>query len=223
MTDSEPSINDLNPMLKQGVAKEPIALVDTSGSMTYPVAEGSTIERRAVVGEAMGILVRHLEDEDSQAAAEQATGSDEKGGLLTYGFSSTVTELGDLNSSNWQEKWNGVVWGGGTTIMPAYEKAENEYLEEFEDTPNTDRPALMVLVLTDGEAKDAEAFVKVLENAGPGRYFCIAIVGYGPEHDNTLRSYRNAETKNPKHVRVVTFGGETDPAVIADGLKSLVG
>lgn len=223
MTYSEPSVNDLNPMLKAGVEKEPIALIDTSGSMSLAVAEGSRIERREVVGEAMGLLVTYLEDQDSQAAEEQSTGSDEKGGLLTYGFASTPTELGDLNSSNWQRQWGKVVWGGGTNIMPAWELAQEEYKEEFEDVPTIDRPALLVLVITDGEAQDAAAFTKVLETAGPGRYFCVAIVGFGPEHDSTLRAYREAEQKNPKHVRVVTFGGETDPKAIADGLISLVG
>jgi hypothetical protein len=81
----------------------------------------------------------------------------------------------------------------------------------------------MALVITDGEAADAAEFTKVLENAGSGRYFTVAIVGYGQEHDNTLRAYKAVEARNPKHVRVVTFGGETDPTVIAEGLKSLVG
>jgi hypothetical protein len=223
MTQNEPSINDLNPMLKEGVEKEPIALIDTSGSMSFAVADGSSVKRWDVVGEAMGLLVVSLEGEDSQAASEQAEGSDDKGGLLTYGFASSVTGVGDLNSSNWRERWSRVKVGGGTYIMPAWEKAQAEYLEEFEDVPTMDRPALLALIVTDGEAADADKFTKVLETAGAGRYFCVAIVGYGPEHDNTLRAYKAAEQANPKHVRVVTFGGETDPTVIADGLKSLVG
>jgi hypothetical protein len=223
MTTAEPSINDLNPMLAKGVEREPVALIDTSGSMDWPVAEGSSIKRRDVVGEAMGILVKHLEDQDSQAEREQAAGSDDKGGLLTYGFASGVTELGDLNSSNWRERWGRVQWGGGTRIMPAWEKAQQEYLEEFEDVPTMDRPALLTLVVTDGEASDAQEFAAVLEGAKAGRVFCVAVLGYGPDHDDTLRSYRAVESRNPKRVRVVTFGGETDPAMIAEALISLVG
>jgi hypothetical protein len=223
VTTVEPSINDLNPMLAKGVEREPIALIDTSGSMDWPVADRSTIKRRDVVGEAMGILVKHLEDQDSQAEAEQSGGSDDKGGLLTYGFASGVTEFGDLNSSNWRGKWDSVRWGGGTQIMPAWEKAQEEYLEEFENVPTMDRPVLLTLVITDGEAADASGFAKVLEGAKAGRSFCVAIVGFGPDHDNTLRSYRAVESANPKRVRVVTFGGETDPTTIADALISLVG
>lgn len=220
---AEPSINDLNPMLKEGVEKEPIALIDTSGSMSYAVADGTNVSRWEVVGEAMGLLVKELEDEDSQAADEQAGGDDDKGGLLTYGFAGSVTEFGDLNSSNWRERWGKARVGGGTYIMPAWDKAQAEYLNEFEDVPTIDRPALLTLVITDGEAADADQFTKVLESAKAGRYFCVAIVGHGAEHDRTLRAYKEAEKANPKYVRVVTFGGETDPTVIAEGLKSLVG
>lgn len=223
MANAEPSINDLNPVLAKGVAREPIALIDTSGSMDWPVADGSTIKRRDVVGEAMGILVTHLEGQDSQAEAEQSGGGHELGGLLTYGFAQDVTEIGDLNSQNWRNKWGGVRWGGTTSIMPAWEAAQAAYLEEFENVATIDRPALLTLVVTDGEAADAAEFAKVLEGAKSGRVFCVAIVGYGPEHDSTLHAYKAIEAVNGKRVRVVTFGGQTDPKAIADALISLVG
>lgn len=54
---AEPSINDLNPLLKEGVEKEPIALIDTSGSMSFAVSEGSPIQRRDVVAEGLKSLV----------------------------------------------------------------------------------------------------------------------------------------------------------------------
>jgi hypothetical protein len=223
MSTSEPSVNDLSPVVKAGVEKEPVALVDTSGSMSWPVAEGSSTRRMDVVGEAMGILVKHLEAEDSQAAAEQADGDDDKGGLLVHLFSDHATELGDLNSSNWREKWNTIQWGGGTRIMSAWEAAQNDYLEEFGDVPALDRPALLTLVITDGEAQDADQFIKVLEQAGPQRVFCVAVLGYGPDHDSTLGAYKAVEATHGKHVRVVTFGGEDDPAAIAADLITLIG
>jgi hypothetical protein len=220
---AEPSVNDLSPVVAKGVSKEPIALIDTSGSMSYPVAPGSSAQRREVVGEAMGILVRHLEAEDSQAQAEQVGGSDEKGGLLTHLFASGATELGDLNSSNWRQKWESVRWGGGTRIMPGWEAAQESYLEEFGDVPALDRPVLLVLVITDGEAEDWDQFSQVLEQANATRKFCVAIVGHGEDHDRTLAAYRAAEARNGKNVRVVTFGGETDPAAVANDLILLLG
>jgi ABC-type sugar transport system substrate-binding protein len=220
---AEPSVNDLSPVVTPGVEKEPVALIDTSGSMSWPVADGSTVRRMDVVGEAMGILVKSLEDEDSQAAAEQAGGDDEKGGLLVHLFSDHATELGDLNSANWREKWGSIHWGGGTRIMSAWKAAEDDYLEEFGDTPALDRPVLLTLVVTDGEAQDGDEFTKVLQQAGPSRKFCVAVVGFGPDHDATLAAYKAVEAQNGKHVRVVTFGGETDPAAIAADLITLLG
>jgi hypothetical protein len=220
---SEPTVNDLSPVVAKGVEKEPVALVDISGSMSWPVADGSRVQRREVVGEAMGLLVKALEDEDSQAAAEQAGGSDDKGGLLVHLFSDHAEELGDLNSSNWRAKWDGIRWGGGTRIMTAWEAAQNDYLEEFGEVPALDRPVLLTLVITDGEASDWDQFSQVLEQANSTRKFCVAIVGHGEDHDRTLSAYKAVEAKNGKHVRVVTFGGETDPASIANDLILLVG
>jgi len=39
----EPSVNDLSPVFAKGVEKEPVALVDISGSMTWAVAAGSSV------------------------------------------------------------------------------------------------------------------------------------------------------------------------------------
>jgi len=220
---AEPSVNDLSPVVAKGVEKEPIALVDISGSMSWPVADGSRVQRREVVGEAMGLLVKALEDEDSQAAAEQADGSDDKGGLLVHLFSDHHEELGDLNSSNWRAKWDGIRWGGGTRIMAAWEAAQEDYLEEFGEVPALDRPVLLTLVVTDGEASDWDQFSQVLAQANATRKFCVAIVGHGEDHDRTLAAYKAVEAKNGKHVRVVTFGGETDPTSIANDLILLVG
>jgi hypothetical protein len=220
---AEPSVNDLSPVVAKGVEKEPIALIDISGSMAWPVAEGSTVQRREVVGEAMGILVKHLEAEDAQAAAEQADGGDEKGGLLVHLFSDHTEELGDLNSSNWRQKWASIRWGGGTRIMPGWEAAQASYLEEFGEVPAIDRLTLLVLVVTDGEASDWDQFSQVLEQANSTRKFCVAIVGDGADHDRTLVAYKAVEARNGRNVRVVTFGGETDPAEVANGLILLVG
>lgn len=224
----EPTINDLNPVIPAGVPREPIALIDTSGSMTWSATGPGTSDfplRRDVVGEAMGMLIRALEGQDSQAAAEQAAGDEDRGGLLVHLFADQDTELGDLNSANWRDKWGGIRWGGGTRIMSAWQAAQDAYLEEFGQTPVTSRPALLTLVITDGEAVDGDQFAKVMQaaDAKSDIYFRVAIVGFGEEHDTTLHSYKAVESANADHVRVVTFGGETDPQTVANGLISLVG
>lgn len=222
-TRSEPSVNDLNPLIPQGVKREVAAWIDRSGSMTYPAAPGSDISRQEVLGEALGLVVAHLEGEDSQAEQEQADGSDEEGGVLALSFADNAKKIGDMNSSNWRRRWAGIQWGGGTRIMPCWDLAQELYLEEFGDLPMLDRPALETLIFTDGEAEDAQEFGKVLAQAKAGRVFAVAILGYGKDHDATLEAYRKIEKANPKHVRVVTFAGETDPVAIANDLKLLVG
>jgi len=201
--------------------KEVICLLDTSGSMEWEAADGSAITRHQIVAEALPLFVKALEDQDSAAAAEQAGGSDEKGGLLIHGFSNIHTELEDFNSSNFQRRFNAIQWGGGTTIMPAWKAALKDFTDEFGD--ETEPPVLLTLVITDGEATDAAAFEQVLETSGGDRYFAVAILGHGSEHDATLKSYQGAESKNPKHVKVISFDSVTNPQDVANDLIVLAG
>lgn len=221
MTTPAPRVE--KPLVPQGQNKEVICLLDTSTSMEWEAAPGSDITRWQVVSEALPVFVRALEDQDTEAAGEQAGGSDELGGLLIHGFSNLHTELGDFNTSNMTRKMQQIKIGGGTTIMPAWEAAQNDFLEEFGDRDVLDRPALLTLVITDGEATDAAQFEQVLRKAGPGRYFAIAIVGHGQEHDNTLRSYQAAAQANPKHVTILSFDSVTNPQVLADDLILMAG
>jgi uncharacterized protein YegL len=211
------------PIVPKGQDREVIVLLDTSESMGWEAADGSQVTRWHVVSEAMPLFVAALEAEDSQAAAEQAGGSDELGGLLIHGFSNLHTELGDFNSSNFSRRWQNIRVGGGTTIMPAWRAAQEDYMEEFGDLDALDRPALLTLVITDGEATDAAQFGEVLKSAKAGRYFAVAIVGHGEEHDRTLRSYLQAAQANPKHVALVSFDSVTNPQDLARDLIMLAG
>ncbi len=221
MTTAEPSVNDLSPMLKPGVEKEPMLLLDTTGSMSYPVSEGSKIERRQLIGEAIGRIVEVLGAEDSQAAKEQAGGED-AGGLMTVTFAGgSATCIDDLSTDNWRQKWSSIPWGGGTVIMPGWEALVEQYMEEFGDVPKQDRPHLLALVITDGEADDTDQFAQTLAQAKGGVYVCIAILGYGQEHDRAFQVYKQIAAQN-NHVRVVSFGSETNPDMVAGGLLSMI-
>lgn len=223
MSSAEPTVNDLSPMLKPGVEKEPMLLLDTTGSMSYPVAEGSKIERRQVIGEAIGRIVEVLGAEDSQADKEHEAGDEDKGGLMTVTFAGGTAEcIDDLNSDNVHEKWGNIRWGGGTLIMPGWDLLVETYMEEFGEVPKFDRPHLLGLVVTDGEAEDTAQFAQTLAQAKGGVYVCVAILGYGSEHDKALQAYKQIEAQND-HVRVVTFGSETDPEAIAQGLLAIAG
>ena len=135
-------------------------LLDLSTSMNWGAADEYGPEwpdpgsRRAIVIEALHGLVRVLEREDSEAAAEQASGSDELGGLMTHGFANHHVEIGDLNSSNLERRLNEIKWGGKTYVMPAWKAALADYDEEFGDRDPDEQPTMLTLVVTDGEADD---------------------------------------------------------------------
>jgi hypothetical protein len=209
------------PLVPTWRAKEIVCLLDTSGSMEWEAAEGATVSRHQVLGEALPALVSALEGLDSAAAEEQAAVGDAAGGLLIHGFADGHTELGDFNSSNFQGRWAGIVWGGQTNIMPAWKAAIGDFNEEFGD--QAEPPVLLTLVITDGEAIDALEFSKVLEEVRADRYFAVAVVGWGEDHDKTMQSYAAAAAANPKHVVIIPFDSVTNPQEIANDLITMVG
>lgn len=212
---------DVSPMFKPGVEKEPILLLDTTGSNGDPAAPGSRIRRLDVILEALPKIVAVLGAEDSQAEKEQEAGEEDAGGLMTITFANNTAQvLGDLNPDNVQQKLRQIQWGGSTYIMPGWEKVVDNYMEEFADEPITERPHLLCLCITDGEAVDYDQFASVLAQAKGGIYICVALLGYGDTHDKALAAYQKiAETNN--HVRVLTFGATTDPDTLAQGLLSI--
>jgi hypothetical protein len=227
--------SEIRPAVSANRNKEPVLLLDLSTSMDWGAADEYGPEwpdpgsRRAIVIEALYGLVRCLEGEDSEAAAEQAGGSDERGGLMTHGFANRHVEIGDLNSSNLQRRLNEIKWGGKTYIMPAWKAALADYDEEFGDRDPDEQPVMLTVVVTDGEADDWMEFGPVLEKATAKRVFVVAIVGHGPKHDATLAAYQQAAKKNlaqdrfgKAHVEVVSFDAVTNPEEIALDLITLV-
>jgi hypothetical protein len=218
----EPGIGDISPVAAAGVPKEPMALIDTTGSMTWENEEGSGMARKDVLGEAMGIIVEKLGAEDTQAAAEKEAGED-AGGLMTVTFAvDNVQKIGDLSPDNWREKWAKIRWGNQTEIMPGWTALNEVYLDEFGDTPALDRPKMMALIITDGEAQDTDAFAAEMAKVGKSAYIVICVMGYGEEHDRALAVYQKVAEAND-HVRVVSFGNSSDPNRIADAVVSMVG
>jgi hypothetical protein len=79
----------------------------------------------------------------------------------------------------------------------------------------------MALVITDGEADDTDRFAQAISAASGGVYIVVALLGYGSEHDRALNAY-NAIANTNAHVNVLTFGGETNPQVIANTLLRMI-
>lgn len=218
----EPNIGDISPVAAAGVPKEPMALIDTTGSMTWPNEEGGSSSRADVLGEAMGMIVDKLAAEDSQAESEKEAGED-AGGLMTVTFAkNNVHKIGDLSPANWRQKWGQIQWGNQTEIMPGWNALTEVYIDEFGDTPALDRPKMMALIITDGEAEDTDAFAAEMAKVGKSAYVVIALMGFGEEHDRAKAVYEQVATTND-HVRVVSFGNTSNPSGIADAVISMVG
>lgn len=221
---TEPSKQDLSAVVPASKEKEPAFLLDTSGSMSWPAKGNNGSSRWDVVHEAIGTLVAALEGEDSQAAAEAAAGED-AGGIMTTVFSDRRAAecIEDISSENLDEKWDAIELGGDTFIVPGWQIVVSNFMEEFGGKPAAERPALLVVVITDGEARDYREFVAEMSKIDQGNvYVVMAVVGDGPEHDKTLHAYQEIDAK-VKNFRVVTFGGVTNPTEISDGLLSLMG
>ena len=200
--------------------KEPMLLLDITGSMHRPNSEGSKVSRIDVVHEALGTVVAKLAAEDSQAVNEAATGG---GGLRTITFAGgTGTDIDDLNPGNLAEKWAQIKFEGTTQILPGVAALFNAYNEEFGDRAPLDRPRMLMLVITDGEAEDSDKFAELCASIKTNMYVEIALLGFGPEHDAAQKSYESVAAVN-KHVKVTSFGNETDPQVIAQGLLEMLG
>ena len=197
--------------------KEPMLLLDTTGSMNYGSSASDSTPRKDVIREAISLIVERLGAADSQAAGEE-----EGGGLRTVTFADgQAHDIGDLNPDNLRQKWSQIHWGGGTRIMPGFNLLLKTYTDEFGQVPLEQRPLLLALVITDGEADDTEAFRDTVARAAGSMYAVLAIIGHGTEHDRALRAYQQVEAQNA-HVKVMPFAGETDPEVIASALFRMI-
>lgn len=216
---------------------EPVLLLDLSTSMDWGAEDEtddaqlypSPMSRRAIVVGALPLLVKALAAQDSEAETEQAEGSDELGGLLTFGFASTPTEIGDLNESNLERRLNAIQWGGGTEVVPALKLALKEYDDEFEDDEDDSRVHL-ILIVTDGQATDWKDLDPYLLAANSNRVYVVAIVGHGDKALATYKDYKQVAEQNKaqdkhgkEHVHVVLFDGVTSPAEIGEDLVTLAG
>jgi hypothetical protein len=219
---------------------EPDMAVDLSGSMSWEISppDGSAPSRWAVVKEALRQFVGAAGSLDSQAAQEQAGGSDEMGGVYTACFSDRLIRIGagddggDLNLTNFDRKTAKLSPGGGTRVMEAIDYLDGHYLDEFsrdEDSgapiPVSGRPLRARVVWTDGELTDAAQFGSYLladhSSRWPGEQWFIAIVGHGDAHDATLAQYQKIAAQHP-NVHVYSFDQVSNPAEIAEDMAIAV-
>jgi hypothetical protein len=210
--------NYIDPTTAPVAGKEPMLLLDVTGSMTWPASATSKTPRNIVIQEAISLVVERLAREDSEAGHEAGGG-----GLRTVTFANgRATDIEDLNPDNLRQKWDRIVWDGGTLIMPGWTKLLEVYAEEFGRRPSAQRPKLLALIITDGEARDYSLFSQCLQKLGGNIYVELAILGFGDEHDRAFKAYQAAADANPGHVEVRSFGSQTNPQEIAEGLLAMI-
>jgi len=227
--------SEITSVRKRNRSYEPVLLLDLSTSMDWGAEDEnddaqlypSPMSRRAIVIAALPLLVKALAAEDSEAEKEQAGGSDELGGLLTFGFASSPVEIGDLNESNLERRLGSIGWGGGTEVVPALKLAFKDYNDEFEDDEDDSR-VHEILIVTDGQASDWQALEPYLLAADANRVYVVAIVGHGAKALATYNEYTKVAQENKAkdkfgkgHVHVVLFDGVTDPNEIGEDLVAL--
>lgn len=215
---------------------EVIEIIDTSGSNEELAAPDSPMTKQELIIAAQPHLVAALEGDDSQAAREQAGGSSAKGGVRVFyanepqpiefedgeDESEDERDGGDHNTANVQEKLAAIPWGDRTYLMPAINAAEYAYQAEFGEVPLRKRPAMEVLIVTDGKLSDPDEFERWLAQADELCVVAVAVIGYGKGHDEAVRHYQALAEQN-KFITCAALTGVSDPREIALDLRLLSG
>lgn len=198
--------------------KEPMLLIDTTGSMTEEAAEKSGIARLQVVGEMLPALITRLAAQDSAGAHEEGGG-----GIYTVTFADgRADEFGDLNEKNIQHFWDTRQWAGSTRIMPGYDRIHAHYREEFLNNDEvTEKPKLLLVIPTDGELKDERQFEEALARDADSQYVVIALIGHGRDYQQALGAYHRLEARFP-NIKVLEMGGVTDGTTVAQTIMDMI-
>jgi len=228
---------------------EPEFYLDSSESEGWPWDSDPSRNTWDIQVPAMrGVLVP-FEQLDSQAADEQAGGSDEEGGVFAYGFSNryqmfgSEPDDGDLNSSNVDRKLADYIAKyfdregkprGGTEIMEAIKAADRRYMGEFRKDDRDERPVRARVVFTDGALRDADAFRRYLAQAtldkdtGYGSHgdwdevWAIAIIG--PAEGGGTEAHRQYQDLAADHpwIHSYNFEAVVNPDEIAEDIAVAV-
>ncbi len=205
------------PLEGDTVRKEPVFIVDVTGSMNEQAAPGSQMTKRELATNVARLLVETLAGADTQGADESSGG-----GLLTISFADGVAnEVGDLNPGNFESKWRAISWEGGTYIAPAFEMMMENFQEEFGKLPKDVQPQLVAAVLTDGELYDSHKATQFLRSVTGNVHVYVIVVGYGVAHDNAVTIWQNIAETNP-HVKVEAANASTDAKAIAARILAMV-
>lgn len=196
--------------------KEPMLLLDVTASMNAPISVKKSTARLKVVEEVIRLLVEQISYAFSNNPKKKK-GS----GLRTITFAGGTSEdINELTPTNFFNRWNKIKWEGNTRIMAGWRALNQVFLKEYGRLPLDQRPVMLALVVTDGDALDIEEFEQSLQS-DQNAYVVIAIVGYGEDHDRALNQFNLISKANPR-LKVIPLLGTDDAQLIAGTLLSMI-
>jgi len=202
------------------MAKWPLILLDTTGSMNESCTAGGRLLRKELVQQCLRAIVKMLAAVDD-APDQQPVGWQRGCPLITFNAIEGGTYRGFLHEDNLHQEWPTIQFHGGTHIMDGWRTMLKTYENYFTETNQSQWPLLLCLIITDGELQDAQEFEHHLKHVHGRLFVEIAVVGHGEDHDKALRHYKRI-SHHHHHVCVTAFTGETDPRVIAAALLRVV-
>jgi len=197
--------------------REPMLLLDTTGSMNWPTSDSDPKERKETVHEAIFTIVQELCKLDSGAKRKK-----KGGGLRTVTFAGMKGhDIGDLRPDNIREKWDKIEWEGSTHIMAGWKKLLEVHEKEFGRKSDI---LMLALIITDGIAEDTREFEEHLMSLHGRVFVVMAIVGYGEDHDRAYNEYRQIEQNNKLgHLRVIPLADAPNQgAFIAQAVRGFL-
>lgn len=227
---------------------EPECYLDCSQSEGWPWDSNPKTCTWDIQEEAARQFIAPFEALDSQAAGEQAGGSDEKGGVYFYPFSNMFLPIGDgdddgdLNSSNWERKMTAFKRSyfdaagkpqGGTEIMSAIRAGDAHFMDEFSSDPRGERPVRARVVWTDGALTDAAAFQRYLAQATAGQdgygshgewdeVWAVAIIGEEGGGGQAAHQQYVALAKDHPWVHPYYFEAVANPSEVSEDMALAV-
>jgi hypothetical protein len=226
---------------------EPEMYLDCSESEGWPWSSQPSLNTWGIQIEAVRGFIVPFEALDSQAAAEQAGGDDEQGGVYAYPFSNAFLPIGkgdddgDLNSSNFTEKlaafmakyFRDGLPRGGTEAMTAIRAGDEHFMGEFRSDPRDERPVRARVMWTDGMLNDASQFQRYLAQAtltpeGYGAHgdwdevWAVAILGEPGGGGKAAYEQYVALAKDHPWIHAYYFEGVTNPAEVAEDMAVAV-
>ena len=200
------------------IEKEPMLLLDITASMNAPIGRRNETPRLDIVKEAIKLLVDQLHHLNKNKPMNKRR---TEGGLRTITFAGgQANDMNLLTPSNFEPRWKGINWEGNTRIMPGWRLLEKAFTRDFGHRAVQERPVMLALVVTDGEALDIEEFERTLAQ-DKNAYVVICIVGYGEDHDSALSQFTIISKTNDR-LKVIPLKGADDAPLIAGTLLSMV-